>query len=87
MFFIIKNWLSVYIFTFKVYIRESEKLGVLNEQQEEKITFREFQDDTGFCDVTLASEGNQQIKTHKVISGVHIILRNQESSGMKILHI
>ena len=30
-------------------------------------SFRELRDDTDLCDVTLASEGNQQIKAHKVI--------------------
>ena len=30
-------------------------------------SFRELRDDLDFCDMTLASEGNQQIKAHKVI--------------------
>ena len=30
-------------------------------------SFKDLRDDPDFCDVTLASEGNQQIKAHKVI--------------------
>ena len=30
-------------------------------------SFRDLRDDLKFCDVTLVSEGNQQIKVHKVI--------------------